>query len=53
MKKRKNVVDRALNRVRERGAKAGLASNPCTPLSVVDEVLERIASVLLKRLSNK
>ncbi len=40
-------LDRTLARIREMGAKAGLAINPGTPLAVLDYVLERIDFVLL------
>lgn len=40
-------LDRTLDAIRERGAKAGLAINPATPLSVLDYALERIDYVLI------
>lgn len=40
-------LDRTLSRIRETGAKAGLAINPATPLDVLDYVLDRIDYVLL------
>lgn len=40
-------VDRTLQLIRERGAKAGLVFNPATPLSYLDHVMDRIDLVLL------
>ena len=40
-------LDRTLSRIREMGAKAGLAINPATPLDVIDYALERIDYVLI------
>ena len=40
-------LDRTLNRIRETGAKVGLALNPSTPLDVMDYVLERIDYILI------
>ena len=40
-------LDRTLTRVRDTGAKAGLALNPSTPLDVIDYVIERIDYVLI------
>ncbi len=40
-------TDRTLAKIREIGAKAGLAINPATPLSAVEYLLERIDYVLL------
>jgi ribulose-phosphate 3-epimerase len=40
-------LDRTLSRVRETGAKAGLALNPSTPLDVLDYLIERIDYVLI------
>jgi ribulose-phosphate 3-epimerase len=40
-------LDRTLSRIREIGAKAGVALNPSTPLSALDFILERIDYVLL------
>lgn len=40
-------LDRTLSRIRESGAKAGLAINPATPLDVIDYALERMDYVLL------
>ena len=40
-------LDRTLSRIREIGAKAGIALNPSTPLSALDFILDRIDFVLL------
>lgn len=40
-------LDRTLAGIRETGAKAGLALNPSTPLTVLDYVIERIDYVLI------
>lgn len=40
-------LDRTLSRIRESGAKAGLAINPATPLDVIEYALERIDYVLI------
>jgi ribulose-phosphate 3-epimerase len=40
-------LDRSLSLIRARGARAGVALNPATPLSALDYVLERIDFVLL------
>lgn len=40
-------LDRTLTRIREQGAKAGVALNPSTPLGALDCILERIDYVLL------
>lgn len=40
-------LDRTLSRIREIGAKAGIALNPSTPLSALDFILDRIDYVLL------
>ncbi len=40
-------LDRTLSRIREMGAKAGVALNPSTPLSALDFILDRIDYVLL------
>jgi ribulose-phosphate 3-epimerase len=40
-------LDRTLARIREMGAKAGVALNPATPLSQLEFILERIDYVLL------
>jgi ribulose-phosphate 3-epimerase len=40
-------LDRSLQRIRDRGARAGLALNPATSLDVLEFVLERIDYVLL------
>ena len=40
-------LDRTLSRIRETGAKAGLAINPATPLDVLDYALERLDYVLI------
>jgi ribulose-phosphate 3-epimerase len=40
-------LDRTLSLIREGGAKAGVALNPATPLSVLDYVLEKVDFVLL------
>jgi len=40
-------LDRALTRIRENGAKAGIAINPSTPLNVLEFILDRIDYVLL------
>ena len=40
-------LDRSLSRIREIGAKAGIALNPSTPLSALDFILDRIDYVLL------
>ncbi|WP_417749378.1 ribulose-phosphate 3-epimerase [Rosistilla oblonga] len=40
-------LDRTLARIREIGAKAGVAINPATPLSAIEYVLERIDYVLV------
>jgi ribulose-phosphate 3-epimerase len=42
-----NHLDRTLTRIREMGAKAGVALNPATPLQQLDFILERIDYVLL------
>jgi ribulose-phosphate 3-epimerase len=42
-----NHLDRTLTRIREMGAKAGVALNPATPLYQLDFILERIDYVLL------
>ena len=40
-------IDRTLQLIRERGAKAGLVFNPATPLSYLDHVMDRLDLVLL------
>ena len=40
-------IDRTLQLIRERGAKAGLVFNPATPLSFLDHVMDRLDLVLL------
>lgn len=40
-------LDRTLERIRDQGAKAGLALNPATPLEVLDYVVERLDYVLI------
>ncbi|MEE2639293.1 MAG: ribulose-phosphate 3-epimerase [Planctomycetota bacterium] len=40
-------LDRTLSRIRDTGARAGLALNPSTPLDVIDYVMERIDYVLI------
>ena len=40
-------LDRTLSRIRETGAKVGVALNPTTPLDTLDYVLERLDYVLL------
>lgn len=40
-------IDGMLNRIRERGVKAGVALKPATPLSTVEYVLEKCDTVLL------
>jgi len=40
-------LDRVLNHIRERGAKAGIALNPATPLDFAEEVLELVDLVLI------
>lgn len=40
-------LDRVLNHIRERGAKAGIALNPATPLDFAEEVLELVDLVLV------
>ena len=40
-------VDRSLQMIRESGCKAGLALNPATPLSVLEEVLDKLDIVLV------
>ena len=40
-------LDRTLSRIRENGAKAGLAINPATPLDVIEYALERIDYILI------
>lgn len=40
-------LDRTLTKIRESGAKAGIALNPATPLSALDCILDRIDFVLL------
>jgi ribulose-phosphate 3-epimerase len=40
-------VDRSLQLIRENGCKAGLALNPATPLTVLEEVLDKLDLVLI------
>jgi len=40
-------VDRSLDLIRKKGAKAGLVLNPATPLAVLDWVMDRIDMILL------
>ena len=40
-------IDRALQRIRDLGAKSGLVFNPATPLTYLDHVLDKIDMVLL------
>jgi len=40
-------LDRTLSRIREIGARAGVALNPSTPLSALDFILDRVDYVLL------
>ena len=40
-------LHRTVNRIRERGAKAGVVLNPSTPLSALDEILQDVDFVLL------
>lgn len=40
-------LDRVLNHIRERGAKAGIALNPATPLDFAEEVIELVDLVLI------
>jgi ribulose-phosphate 3-epimerase len=40
-------LDRSLALIREQGAKAGLAINPATPLTVLDHVMSRLDLILL------
>ena len=40
-------LHRTVNRIRERGAKAGVVLNPATPLSALDEILQELDFVLL------
>ena len=40
-------LDRVLNHIRERGAKAGIALNPATPLDFAEEVLELVDLILV------
>ena len=40
-------VDRSLDLIRSRGARAGLVLNPATPLSVLDWVMDRVDMILL------
>ncbi|MCE1235181.1 MAG: ribulose-phosphate 3-epimerase [Hyphomicrobiales bacterium] len=40
-------VDRSLDLIRKKGAKAGLVLNPATPLSVLDWVMDRVDLILL------
>jgi len=40
-------VDRSLDLIRKKGAKAGLVLNPATPLSVLDWVMDRLDVILL------
>src|ERR1700716_2609921 len=40
-------VDRTINRIHERGSKAGLVLNPASPLSCLDHVLEELDLVLI------
>ncbi|MGQ9589362.1 MAG: ribulose-phosphate 3-epimerase [Planctomycetota bacterium] len=40
-------LDRTLERIRQTGARAGVALNPATPLSALDYVLERLDYLLL------
>ncbi len=40
-------VDRSLDLIRKKGAKAGVVLNPATPLSVLDWVIDRVDMILL------
>ena len=40
-------LHRTVNRIRERGAKAGVVLNPATPLSALDAILQEVDFVLL------
>jgi ribulose-phosphate 3-epimerase len=40
-------VDRSLDLIRKKGAKAGLVLNPATPLTVLDWVMDRVDMILL------
>ena len=40
-------LDRTLHMIRDHGAKAGVVINPATPVSVLDEVLDIVDSVLI------
>lgn len=40
-------LDRTLDRIRQAGARAGVALNPATPLSALEYVLERLDGILL------
>jgi ribulose-phosphate 3-epimerase len=40
-------LDRALAMIREHGAQAGAAINPATPVSMLDEILNRVDTVLV------
>jgi ribulose-phosphate 3-epimerase len=40
-------LDRTLARIRELGAKAGVVFNPATPLTILEEVVERVDLVLI------
>lgn len=40
-------IDRVLQQIREQGVKAGVALNPGTSLSVLDEILDKVDMVLL------
>ena len=40
-------LDRTINHIRQMGAKAGVALNPATPLSAVEEILPELDMVLL------
>ncbi len=40
-------LDSAISRIHETGAKAGIALNPATPVSVIDLILPRVDMVLL------
>lgn len=42
-----NHLDRLISRIKETGAKAGVALNPGTPLALAEEVLENIDILLL------
>ena len=42
-----NHIQRAINMIKARGAKAGLALNPATPLSILDYMTEDLSFVLL------